>query len=567
MVTPDPDTLAFTEALFGYVPEGRSTLLWTLQDKRSTWFELGSDAAPTEVALGAQSLAADGMDVYVAVSVTGTRGKANERIASANSTGIVGLWADIDIADPDVHKKWNLPPDEKSARELLADAGLPPSLLVHSGHGLQAWWLFAEFWAFDTEQDRQRAATLAQRWNSTLRIRAAKKGWTVDSTFDLARVMRVPGTMNRKGLPVVPVQLLERNDEARYTEDDFEAKFVDESELRAAGITPTKSYVSDEIEIHDASAPNFERFQALMANDERFNATFNMKRKDLPDQSPSSYDMSIANQLARYVGWSDQDVADCIFFFRRHNKLDTAKARRVDYIKRTIEAARNAVAREGADDEMYEAAEALRVAEASEDPEAIRAAKRTYHEGIGTKVGLEIVNWIKYMSEPAFYALETPIGRVDLGEVDNVMRPDRFRAKVYDALGVLIPRMKGPEWDEVVAHLSTVADQQYVGAEATSHGEMLAWLTQYLAARPPAGDLKEASISEYPFVDEEGRVALFVHGFRRWLHLTYQERLTNQVIGKRLRAFGCENVVVNVEIEPGKRTSRSVWRLPADGLK
>ena len=88
--------------------------------------------------------------------------------------------------------------DADAAKELLATIEIKPTVLVHSGHGLQAYWLFKEFWLFESEDDRKRAKSLVTRWQAMLRAAAQRREWTVDPTADLVRVLRVPGTLNRK---------------------------------------------------------------------------------------------------------------------------------------------------------------------------------------------------------------------------------------------------------------------------------------------------------------------------------------------------------------------------------
>jgi len=53
------------------------------------------------------------------------------------------FWADVDVAGA-AHKAEALPPTEQDARSLIETAGLAPSLVVHSGFGLQPYWLFRE---------------------------------------------------------------------------------------------------------------------------------------------------------------------------------------------------------------------------------------------------------------------------------------------------------------------------------------------------------------------------------------------------------------------------------------
>lgn len=556
---PAAQTRAFMDALLGYAPDNLNSLLWTLQDKRSTWVPLDTPAGPEAVADRARTLADSGKDVYVAVSLAQFPGLPDTRIKSANAAGIMGLWADIDIADPDVHKKWNLPPSIDAAIELLKSAQVEPTLIVHSGHGLQAWWLFNEFWSFDSEEDRLEAAGLAQRWNTTLQVRAAEKQWVVDSTFDLARVMRVPGTLNRKGTPVMPVRLI-HVDGPRYNPDDFEPYCVDASFLAQRGLTPTRSYQPDKFELNDSLQPDFERFQALLDNDTTFEATWRMKRKDLGDQSPSSYDMSLANQAAR-AGWTDKEIGALILAFRRTHKLDVAKAMRPDYIYRTISRARDALARDDSTEALDEVGEALDEAKRTGDDEQVKDARRAALDVIGQQLGLEVLHFIKYLSEPPQFALVTPTQTIPLGGADGILVWAKFRQAVWETVGHQIERFKAVEWDRITQLIPRAWEEQDIGAEATERGEVAAWLSQYLSQRPPVDTVSEAATSEYPYT-ADGRVVLFGPAFRRWLYLTYQERVTNKELGRRLRAFGCEPDKVNVE-DDGKRTTRGIWRLPA----
>lgn len=558
---PAAQTVEFFDQLLGYAPDHLHSLLWTLQDKRSTWTPLDTPEGPLGVAEKARRLADAGKDVYCAVSLSAAPGLADARIKAANAAGIMGLWADIDIADPDVHKKWNLPPTIEGALELLDASGLEPTMVVHSGHGLQAWWLFHEFWAFDTEGARLEAAGLAQRWNTTLQVRAAERSWVVDSVFDLARVMRVPGTLNRKGAPVMPVRLLSA-DGPRYNPDEFDQYVVDGTYLSQRGLTPTRSYVPDTFEVSDANKPDFERLQALLDNDDTFRATYDMKRKDFSDQSPSSYDMSLASQAAR-ASWTDQEIAALILAFRRRHRLDYSKALRADYINRTLSRARDGLARDEATEALEEVGEALQEAKRTGDDEQIKDARRAALDVVGQQLGIEVLHFIKYLSEPPQFAVVTPTATIPLGQADGILVWAKFRQAVWETVGHQIDRFKAAEWDRVTSLIPQAWEEQDVGAEATERGEVAAWLSAYLSQRPPVDTVQEAAQSEYPFTGADDRVVLFGPAFRRWLYLTYQERVTNKDLGRRLRAFGCEPDKVNVEDPDGKRTSRGVWRLPA----
>jgi hypothetical protein len=149
-----------------------------------------------------------------------------------------------------------------------------------------------------------------------------------------------------------------------------------------------------------------------------------------------------------------------------------------------------------------------------------------------------------------------------LGDADGILQWGKFRRAVWESIGHQIDRFKTPAWDQITALIPSVCEEQDVGAEATDRGEVQAWLAQYLAQRPPVDTVDEAASSEYPFTDTEGRTVLFGPAFRRWLYVTYQERISNKELGRRLRAFGCEPDKINIR-QAGKPTSRGIWRLPS----
>ena len=132
-----------------------------------------------------------GGDPYVAVAFlapgAGARLGRRRRTRNADAAGIYGLWLDLDV-------KPGGAPDLDEA-EAQAWAFAEPTLVVATGGGLHAWHLFPEPWVFSDDDDRQRAASLAVRWQEAHRRDA---GWEIDNTADLARVLRIPGTVNSK---------------------------------------------------------------------------------------------------------------------------------------------------------------------------------------------------------------------------------------------------------------------------------------------------------------------------------------------------------------------------------
>lgn len=128
-----------------------------------------------------------------------------------------GVWVDVDFTDgTEAHKRTDLP-TEAEARAFFKTLPIPPSLLVRTGHGLHVYWLLPEPWLFNNDQDREKAAALVKGFQATLRKQMVAKGWSLDSTADLARLLRIPGTLNYKCSQPLEVTLEETEDIPRYS--------------------------------------------------------------------------------------------------------------------------------------------------------------------------------------------------------------------------------------------------------------------------------------------------------------------------------------------------------------
>ncbi len=192
---PKMKTVEFLSLLFGHPAlDGLHLSIWDKQTKRTDFFELpdiDSAAANAEAR-------ADKNDVYFGVCPYVTvpeAGRGSEDIAGA----LVGVWLDVDVFHPEAHKAANLPPTREAAFDLLYEMPTRPSVVISSGYGLQGWWVFEEPFLIRNDADRLRAKRLALGWNLLAQLQGKKHGWHVDNVGDLARVLRLPGTWNRKG--------------------------------------------------------------------------------------------------------------------------------------------------------------------------------------------------------------------------------------------------------------------------------------------------------------------------------------------------------------------------------
>lgn len=226
----------FLRALFGDDAPG-SIALFTLPGTASYLFPASDLGA---VSRKARDLAGSA-NVYFALAPRDrARIPEGKRGDASTALGIGALWAEIDArGGAHAAEAWKLPTLDEILEE-LRELPLAPSILVLSGGGIHAYWLLREFWTFGTDADRADADALARGWQGFLRRRWIERGkerqaedglpeekrtgWTLDSTADLARILRLPGTLNRKpeyGTPrPVKVDLFEP--ELRYNPSDFE---------------------------------------------------------------------------------------------------------------------------------------------------------------------------------------------------------------------------------------------------------------------------------------------------------------------------------------------------------
>lgn len=207
-------------------------VLWRKENKKSEWYQLSNTKAIIE------SIKEDPNDVYFGVClqdpklVKATHRKhVNWNRVRGNSDSartLPGYFMDIDTSDG-VHTEKDLPTMEE-ALEFISSADNPfgkPTMIIHSGGGLHVYWLFKELWTLDSDVERQRAKESLRLFQLTFIQVAKKKGWNLDNTADLARLLRVPGTYNTKGSDPKLVRFLEVNPESRYNPTDFELYFVD----------------------------------------------------------------------------------------------------------------------------------------------------------------------------------------------------------------------------------------------------------------------------------------------------------------------------------------------------
>jgi hypothetical protein len=129
-------------------------------------------------------------------TVCPTKGPARDgggRGTEDDATRLSALWADLDV-------KPGACADLTVAHSIIGDltsaVGSRPSAIVESGGGLHPYWPVCDGWIKGGDIGPARA--LIRRWGRLVAAVAKDHGAEVDNVFELARMLRVPGTFNNK---------------------------------------------------------------------------------------------------------------------------------------------------------------------------------------------------------------------------------------------------------------------------------------------------------------------------------------------------------------------------------
>jgi hypothetical protein len=121
------------------------------------------------------------------------------------------LWADLDYGDIG-HKppagKLPLPPTEADARKIIADLGEEPTYVVHSGGGLYPFYQF-ERPPRVTADNLDEVKDAADQWQKETAKASERRGFHYGQVKDLSRVLRLPGSINRKAGLERPCRVIE----------------------------------------------------------------------------------------------------------------------------------------------------------------------------------------------------------------------------------------------------------------------------------------------------------------------------------------------------------------------
>lgn len=210
----------FLSKLWPSVSKSGKLSVFSLPSSKSAHIDL-LDAATAEQLTN--KWVQDKQNVYFGVCARRPGLAEHQRGKRPDLVGMPGLWLDIDILNP-VHNRQDLIPSQEKAVELVESFGLEPTLLIDSGYGYHLYWLFEEPVWFEPG-DFARCQKLSNKFQEAFRQHSISKGYYIDDTSDLTRILRLPGSFNFKNSakPLPVVSLLSDGELLSYSkiEDQF----------------------------------------------------------------------------------------------------------------------------------------------------------------------------------------------------------------------------------------------------------------------------------------------------------------------------------------------------------
>jgi hypothetical protein len=466
-----------------------------------------------------------------------------------------------------------LPPTVQDALTIIPEV-LPPTLVVATGNGAHAWWLFKEPYLFDGQEERKAAARLVARWQTLLSLNAAARGWAFDRLLDLARILRIPGTVNTKDpAHPKPVTLLAHSGR-RYNPSDFEA-WLDDAAVpdpaaeEQAARDWAERFKDKPLVINPNARIPQETLERWLELDLRFRNTWFRQRHDLHDQSQSGYDLALAC-FGMDAGLSDQQIVDLLI---HHRTLHKQKHRtRLDYYQRTIAKAA------GRRTEAVDPVGILCGVTAPDRPQAPPAdacqpneppkpqpdpltAKAILCERISRVLGIRILRLVKVTGKEPTYQMELETTSIEFPNVGKFIDQTYVRLAIASATNRLIPKIKPKVWDQLAQAMLDALTETAGGAETDFKGSIRMYINQYLSDtgfidtienQPPSG-LRCPTIID-------GRIAICSSDLQPYVIRNFSQNLSVKAIASMLAAIGARNITVK-----GKTFKpQSRWLLPVE---
>lgn len=220
----------FFSELYKGVPPEKVTYCYTLPCRACEPFAVGQ---MDQLVQRAMELS-EAENVYFGLHLMDHAPRPGSRSSAGEITGVAFLHGEYDVRGQ-AHQETRLPETKEEVLEFLHALEQPPSIIVSSGNGVHIYWLLKDYVPV-TEDNREWIRRIMRGHEKYTHRLAAEHGWKFDTVSDLARILRVPETLNYKSAPPGRVEVIEAN-LRRYPLSVFE-KYAEASGFNELGRIP-----------------------------------------------------------------------------------------------------------------------------------------------------------------------------------------------------------------------------------------------------------------------------------------------------------------------------------------
>lgn len=375
----------------------------------------------------------------------GHRGKEVDALSSTC------VWADIDF---------KVVPEEE-VRKLLKEFPLKPSIVVKSGGGVHVYWLLKKI----SEGDELKKVKDVNR---------ALHGFLKcdKQTVDLARVLRIPNTLNVKYAPHRPCEVSWWKPELRYALNDFDRILVVEKEKAATAEKTQEQHAPElpdeirqkiELLLRELWIEGWRHRMALYIAGVFAHAGFG-------EATAKSVVTNVSNAADGDTDKRLKDVEDTYRNFKEQKKVGGA-----GLLEKMVR------------EEFPPLVNGNAVKIYTEVLRHIKKAKKA-HETIAN---FKISDIVKFDSRPAKWKVSLAVDggdivHVEVGKID-LMSPSLFQAAAFEQTNKMIVAMTKPKWLKEIN--AAPLEVQPAPKEATPEGALGLALSEFLEGKKENADL------------------------------------------------------------------------------
>ena len=540
----------------------------------------------------------------------GNRSKENE------ITQVPAFYVDLDYGLSGIaHKKKNLPPYKMAVLNMIDRVFLKPSMIVHSGNGVHAYWILDHPIDIPEHMPTENAKNINRMIHNLFAIDSKKNKWHIDSVFDLTRILRIPGTINRKtdgSSTKEIIATIEEDNNIKYSVEEIMAEIKirnlehgpaittemaidkrnamlpyaginDDVDAISAGknskvLSSTTFELDNQIIILDASVVvPVDSINDLLSINPNMISMLRGKWNRKIYATTSECDYALA-KAAIDACFSNQMIANLLIFFRRINTLSLEKPMRPSYVLNTILNARASILKkkltEQAGDFLNKSSDPNFQSNQLEDVDI-----DNHRENISKTIGVQVLQLIKHTGDDPSYTLKTALGDVKLPGISEITSKTKFKNRLAACINKVIELPK--DWNKFANMLLSIVIEDISDNTATAIELMKIYLKEYfaealihhmefeksktgktIAAQQASQQAQNAqSLSgaiadraAYFLDDDFDRMYFFLDKFYAWMKDMRRADFKLNEVRINLRALGCAEIP-----EPGGLLNRNVW--------